>query len=188
MIAIWTKWVENKFSTFNLLINFYGKYYKNIVKEEVKLASINENDRVLCIGGGYIPSTAIEIVNQTNASVDVIDIDKKAVEQAKNVVHKLGLSDKINIYLKDGNYVDIEPYDVVHIALQVTPKEKIAQYIWDNLRDGSRVVIRMPKRMLKFFYSNISNRFTVKNSRYIESFSLKNKPNTIDNILVMAKN
>jgi len=188
MISTCTKWVENKFSGFNFLINLYSIYYKNIVKQEVQLADIQEKDRVLCIGGGSIPSTAIEIVNQTNAFVDVIDTDNKAVHQARSVIHRLGLDNKIKVIRKDGQNVDLNPYDVVHIALQVSPKEKVAKHIWNNLIYGNRVVIRMPKKFLRFFYSNISDEFTINNSKYISNCYLSNRANTMEKVLIMVKN
>lgn len=188
MVATCTKWVENKFSTFKFLTKLYGRYYKNIVGKEVELANIRENDRVLCIGGGSIPSTAIEIVSQTNALVDVIDTDDRAVEKAQKLIHNLGLNDKIRVYLKDGEKMDVRDYDVIHIALQVTPKEKVAQHIWDNLGDGGRMIIRTPKKFLKFLYSNISNKFISRKSQYVKDYSLKSKANTMDRLLVISKN
>jgi len=119
MIAVCTECIERNFSKSNFLIKLYGLYYRNIVKNEVKLAGIRSCDRILCIGGGPIPSTAIEMARQTDACVHVIDMDGTAVVCARDVIKKLGLAHKITVEQARGEEVDISPYNVIHVALQV---------------------------------------------------------------------
>ncbi|MEW8974373.1 MAG: nicotianamine synthase family protein [Tissierellaceae bacterium] len=188
MIANCTKWIERKFSGFNFLIGIYEIYYRGIVKKEVGLANIRSRDRVLCIGGGSIPCTALELANQTDAKIDVIDVDSMAVKSARDIVTRLGLSNRISIKEERGEDIDISSYDVIHVALQVTPKEKVIEHIWNNSKKGNRIIVRLPKRILSSFYSNISEEFISKNMDYIESCSLKNMVNTMDKVLLMVKN
>ncbi|MGI6423989.1 MAG: nicotianamine synthase family protein [Tepidanaerobacteraceae bacterium] len=187
MIAACTKCIERNFSKSKFLIKLYGIYYKNIVKNEVKLAGIKNSDKVLCIGGGPIPSTAIEVANLTDAQVHVIDMDGNAVQCARNLVKRLGLHHKIVVDQGRGEEVDITPYNVIHVALQVTPKEDVLEHIWSNSKVGDRIIVRMPKKGLRPFYSNVRDSFLKKNSNFIKSCSAIFNPNTMDKTLLMVK-
>lgn len=187
MIAVCTKCIERNFSKNDLLVKLYGLYYKNIVKNEVKLADIKNCDKVLCIGGGPIPSTAIEVVNLTDANVHVIDMDGDAVACARDLVKRLGLNHKIVVDQGRGEDVDLSPYNVIHVALQVSPKEAVLKHIWSNCKMGARIIVRMPKKGLRHFYSNITDGFLERYSDYIRFYSSKFAANTIDKTLLMVK-
>lgn len=187
MVRICTKWIEKNLSKYNPLIKLYGLYYRNIVKKEIKLANVRSCDKVLCIGGGSIPCTAIELASQTNAQVHVIDIDHRAVECAKNVILKLGLDKKITVINGKGQEIDIEPYDVVHVALQVCPKEEVLKNIWEKAKEGNRIIVRMPRKTLRSFYSNITEEFIKKHYKNIKSIPVGHKASTMDKILLMEK-
>ena len=188
MIATYTKWIESKFSHFNIFISLYEVYYKRIVVKELKLADIKNSDRILCIGGGSIPCTALALASQTNAKIHVIDMDNDAVKSARHLVKKLGLSNQISITKDKGEEIDISSYNVIHIALQVTPKEEVLKHIWNQSKKGNKILVRLPKKILKPFYSNISKDFTNRYASYIKSCSLRYRINTIDKILLMVKN
>lgn len=187
MIAVCTECIERNFSKSNFLIKLYGLYYRNIVKNEVKLAGIRSCDRILCIGGGPIPSTAIEMARQTDACVHVIDMDGTAVVCARDVIKKLGLAHKITVEQARGEEVDISPYNVIHVALQVRPKEAVLRHIWNNCKLGARIIVRMPKKGLRSFYSNVTDAFIERNSDYVSFDSSGLCANTMDKTLLMVK-
>lgn len=187
MIGACTKWIEKRLSKCYYLIKFYSLYYRDIVKKEIKLANVRSCDKVLCVGGGSIPCTAIEFANQANARVDVIDIDSKAVECARCVVEKLGLDEKITVINGRGEEIDVEPYDVVHVALQVTPKEEVIKHIWEKSKEGNRIIVRVPRKPLRRFYSNVTDDFIKKYANNIKSISIDSKVKTMDKILLMEK-
>lgn len=187
MIKTWTKWFEKTLVNSEKLVYIYDKYYKDIVKKEIDLAKIRSTDKVLVIGGGAVPCTAINIANKTKARIDVIDIDEKAVKNSRKLIEKLGLEDRIRIYLKDGKTIDAENYDVIHIALQVTPKEEIVKNLWSKCNEGTRMLIRQPKKLLKVFYSNLSEGFIKSEKSKIKTAYEKGRLNTMDNLLLLVK-
>lgn len=186
-IAAYTKSLEMNFAKSDLLVKLCRIYYRNIVKNEVKLAGIRSCDKILCIGGGPIPCTAIEMANQTRAKVHVIDLDCNAVECARRIVSRLGLEDQIVVEQGKGEKVDVEPYNVFHVALQVSPKEEVLDHLWSNSKAGDRILVRMPKKELRAYYSNVSDSFLQRNSRYIKSYSMRFKAVTLDKILLLVK-
>lgn len=129
-------------------------YYEPIVKREIALGKINKNDKVLCIGGGAVPWTAIEIVSQTGATVHVIDYDQKAVEAARGFLKQLNLENKITVLVGDGRTVDVSPYSVAHVALQAYPQEKILHHLLEKGKSNTRILVRCPKEGISCLYGS----------------------------------
>lgn len=162
---------KNKFIYF-----FVSLYYRFLVKREAILARIDEDDRVLCIGGGMCPYTAILLHKYTKAKVTVIDNDKVCIEKSKCFLHHLGM-DGIDVSYSDGACVNCSDYTVIHIAMQITPKEAVVDQILKMAQDGARVLARMPKNSFEGFYSNLSKGRSLFDTHVKHSF-LSNVDNT----------
>lgn len=188
MIGRWTKWMEKKIFKVGSLLYIYESYYKNIVSKEIQLANISERDRVLCIGGGAVPCTAIQLASHTGANVEVIDVDRLAVEKARELIVSKGLEGLIDVRMGRGESIDSSSYDVVHLALQVAPKDLVVEQVWKNAKEGSRIVIRRPKKILSMFYSPLSKEFLERHKDSLLEMDLKNSKTTMDQVLVMVKN
>lgn len=188
MIKTWTKWMEKRIVASDFLIEFYEKYYDQIVKDELELAEVKDGDKILVIGGGSIPCTALKIAKNTRASVHVIDIDEVAVSSAREIVNRMGLEDQILVTRANGQDVDVTKYDLIHVALQVSPKEEVVENIWNQSLKGTKILVRLPKKALKVFYSNISDGFLERKKDCIKNCSLNNKLNTMDDVLLLVKN
>jgi D-arabinose 1-dehydrogenase-like Zn-dependent alcohol dehydrogenase len=168
IITGWTRVFEKFLSPFPKIIELYGLYYNKVVKNEIELGNITCRDRVLCIGGGSLPCTAIKIARQTGAKVYVIDNDPAAVKAADKVIRGLNLHNKIKIIFSDGSEVDPKDFTVVHIALQVFPKDIILKHILRKAREGTKILMRIPKEGLKNSYSNVSVNFSSTSLQYTE--------------------
>ena len=128
-------------------------YYTGIVRKELQDLDVKATDRILCIGGGAVPFTALQIEKLYKVKVDVVDIDREAIDKSRSLIATLGLQDRIKIIYKDGMDIDVGKYDIVHIALQVCPKDKIVARIYRDMSKGNRLVVRRPKKLLCSFYS-----------------------------------
>lgn len=149
---------KNKF-----LLSVYNKYYEKPVRKEIQTSNIKATDKVLCIGGGAAPCTALQIYTQSKAKVYILDNDIEAVRTSRNLIADLKLEENIKVILGDGRYIDPNEYDLIHIALQVEPKEEVLNNIWTKLEDGKKVIIRKPKKFLSKFYSKIPKMYLEKN-------------------------
>ncbi len=127
-------------------------YYTGIVSAEAQLARIGAEDNILCIGGGPFPCTAILLHELTGASVTVIDNDNQSVELGRQLTEKLGCGRKIQVLLGDGRSFPLEKYSVVHVAAQVSPLEKVFRHLQDHCRQGTKILVRLPKQGLAAFY------------------------------------
>ncbi len=154
MIPKFTRCLEKTLSHFPKLAMLCMNYYNNIVKEEIKLARIQSEDRVLFIGGGAIPSTAYRIHQYTGAKVDVIDKDRCAVERAKKLTESLDLQESVRVFEADGKTMDTKKYSVILVALQACPHQEILENALEKAAAHTRVVTRCPAHGLQAFYDN----------------------------------
>lgn len=118
---------------------------------------ISPNSKLAFIGSGSMPSTAIELINEGYASIDLIDRDPIAVELGKAVLHKFYDRKPHQIMLHeasadDMNYTD---YDVIWIANFIDDKPSCFKKIKQDrkgkkttilIRDseGVRALVNMP--------------------------------------------
>lgn len=157
-----TQQIES-FSTKNkLFFLLVSLYYRFLVKRETLLANISENDKILCVGGGVCPYTAILLNKYTNAQVTVIDNNSTCVDQSKKFIKHLGL-DKIKVFLCEAECVNCSNYSVIHIAMQISPKDIVINEVIKKSKDGTKILVRKPKEHFKKLYSNVSEqkgRFT----------------------------
>lgn len=127
-------------------------YYKELIKNEAELAKITPDDKVLFIGGGVCPMSGILIHEYTGAKVTVIDNDSSCIGLAQNMIRELGYQDDIQIIHHDGKDILTEDYTVIHMAVQITPVEKVFKHIRKKSRMGTRILVRLPKKSLTGFY------------------------------------
>lgn len=154
MIPLFTRGLEKTLCHFPGLAKLCMNYYNNIVKEEINLAQIKSEDRVLFIGGGAIPSTAYRIHQFTGAKVDVIDKDRCAVKLAKKLTGLLGLQKSVHVFEADGKIIDTKKYSVILVALQACPHQEILENVLEKAAANTRVVTRCPAHGLQAFYEN----------------------------------
>lgn len=143
------EWIANKSRLFYLLTTLY---YKNIIKREVRLAEIKPDDKILCIGGGPCPYTAIMLHQLTGAAVTVVDNNAACVQQSANLIKRLGLEKAIRIVYGEGEDIDCEGFTVIHLALQVSPKRKVLESLLERAGNGVKILVRRPKELVRRLY------------------------------------
>lgn len=150
-ITKFTQRVENCATKSKLLYNTISLYYRFLVKREVELADIKATDNVLCIGGGVCPYTAILLHKYTGAKVTVIDNDASCVRKSKRFLRRMKI-ENVHIKLCDGKCVCCNNYSIIHIAMQISPKELVVDEVIKGAKNGTKILIRRPKNMVKELY------------------------------------
>ncbi|GAB6086417.1 nicotianamine synthase family protein [Alkaliphilus crotonatoxidans] len=182
LIPFFTTKLEKICASSMLLVKLMSIYYKKIVKREVALGEISSRDQVLCIGGGPLPCTALEIACQTGAHVQVVDIDPQAVNIARRVIRSLNMSKQVKVSLASGQIVDASHYSVVHVALQAHPHEEILKNIWKKAPCGTRILMRSPRNFLKSLYDYMAAECPCGKCKQIEQRNL-----TMNSTLLFTK-
>ncbi|WP_176762009.1 class I SAM-dependent methyltransferase [Natronincola ferrireducens] len=149
MIALLTRELEKVFAQFPATSSILSLYYKNMVGKEIHMGNICKNDKVLCIGGGSFPCTALQIAQRTGAYVEVIDIDPIAIKNARRVVASLHMEKNIKIIEGRGQEIDPSRFSVIHIARQACPHIEILNNILNRASNGARILMRSNKNHLK---------------------------------------
>ncbi|MDR2167246.1 MAG: class I SAM-dependent methyltransferase [Clostridiales bacterium] len=129
-------------------------YYRDVIEREATLASITKDDHILCIGGGICPFSAILFHQRTGARVTVIDNNAACIPKAREVIARLGLADFLTVIHQDGDCPDLQfdNFSVIHLALQVSPMERVFARAVAATAPGTRLLIRRPKKYLANIY------------------------------------
>jgi len=139
---------------------------KPVFLNEIKLANVTENDKVLLIGCGIFPSEAMLIADKTKAKVFCIDNSIKAVNIAKKIVKKKGLSDFVKIEYADGINYPTDDFDVIFIAINVWPIDLVFRNLSKNIKPNTRILCKSLKNDILDVFEN---------EGLIESFQIESK-------------
>jgi len=137
-----TSFFEKLALSLPLFLGILSIYYKKRVSKEIAAAYIRCDDRVLCIGGGPCPLTAIYIHKFTGAHITVIDNNLDAVEIGKRFIKMMNLNSAITFVQSDGENFDLHGFSMVHVALQVTPREKVISHLQNCAAPNVQILIR----------------------------------------------
>ena len=162
-----TQSIELMTLRFPLLRKMIFFYYKPIVSREISLGKIQKEDHVLCIGGGPFPCTALLIHHFTGATVTVIDNNNSCCNASKGLLKVLKLDHKVKVKCMEGMDVSAEAFDVIHLASQIMPKEKIFNKLRESSRKGGKILVRIPKKSLSNGYDNFT--YSEENLSHFES-------------------
>ncbi|POR05606.1 hypothetical protein AU468_00055 [Alkalispirochaeta sphaeroplastigenens] len=131
----------------------YAAPYRGVVAREIALARIGEGDRVLAIGCGSLPFTAVLVATLARAQVVAVDIDPVSAGKARTLIARLGLSSRIQVLAGDAASLPMPRAEVALVALQAAPKKEILDNLAGSLPRGSgRVLLRLPRPGLEGQY------------------------------------
>jgi ubiquinone/menaquinone biosynthesis C-methylase UbiE len=137
---------------------------KTIYLKEIRLAKILSNQKVLLIGSGIIPHEAVFIAEETKAKVVGIDNNSITLKFAKSYVNKKGLSNYIRIEYGDGLNYPIRDFDVIFIAINVSPIDLILEHIYTHMKDDAKILCKSFRDDLKdvLNWENLCDKFLIK--------------------------
>jgi 2-polyprenyl-3-methyl-5-hydroxy-6-metoxy-1,4-benzoquinol methylase len=121
---------------------WYTKWIGNIFVDEFQLAEVTEQDQVLHIGCGSLPTMSILAATEAHVKVVAIDNDRKAIQRAKQYIASQHLSDRIMVEYGDGTAYPVHPFDVIFIATNVTPIDSMLQNLRVNAKPEARIICR----------------------------------------------
>jgi len=132
----------------NFLLNFYNLHrayldiYDDMTDNEIKLANISKDDKILHIGCGSLPASCILIAKKIGASITGIDNNLKSVKYAQLCIKKYNLIDKIEIKFSDARNFPFEKFDVIFVSQGISPQKKILKNIANKMKNNSRIIFR----------------------------------------------
>ncbi|MDH5545279.1 MAG: hypothetical protein OEZ43_06780 [Gammaproteobacteria bacterium] len=155
----WETRLERRFVNFLDLgvVKHYLDYplyarFERLISREVYLLRDRKPERVLFIGSGPMPVTALCMHHHLGVRIDCLEHNLNAVEESRVVIEKLGMSDAIHVIHGQGQEVNASLYDVIVVALLAKPKRKILESIAKTCSKDIRVVCRTSDGSRQVFY------------------------------------
>lgn len=150
-VSTWEKCISSR----PFIVDLYSRPYRQVVEKEAALAGITSRDRVLNIGCGAAPFTAVHLAILTGAQVWAMDLDPRAVQKARLYLQKIGLGDKVKVFRGNGAEIIPGKFDAAIVALQALPKEGILRNLLSAACPGGRLVFRLPSPSFSKHYDSL---------------------------------
>ena len=115
---------------------------KQALIKEIKLAKITSKDNILFIGGGPFPSTPELLVQELNVHITCIEINDTILNAAKRYVEKKNIAEKITFLNGDGATFPIQNFDVIILAINISPIHKVLNHISLQMKKNARIIYR----------------------------------------------
>ncbi len=135
-----TRVLESGMRHFSFSNKLCGLYYNRLIDKEITMLKVKANDRVLFIGGGAFPYSALYLYQKTKCRIDVIDCEQDVIAGARQFVQKHQAN--INVFHACGRLVELSAYDHVIVAKQVAPKSEVVNHIITNKPLHTNVIVR----------------------------------------------
>lgn len=126
--------------------------FERLIDREVSLLEGYMPKRVLFMGSGPMPITALCLKDRIGVPLDCLERNSDAIEDSRIVMRKLGCEGQIDIYQGYGEDVDVAAYDVILIALLAKPKKAILENILRTCQDDVRIICRTSDGSRSVFY------------------------------------
>lgn len=165
-----------------LFYNFYPKTWVETIENEIRISKISKNDKVIHIGCGPFPITAILIEKITGAKVIAVDKNNLAVKLANEYLKKKGIKN-IEIVHADGIDLSAKNYDFIIITAAVRPRKEIVDNILNTADNDCKIICReikgtrgfVEKQLLFYITNYLVEEVKVKNSGCYYSYIFHKK-------------
>ncbi len=117
---------------------FIGKEYE----KEYENCTIASNVTILHIGCGAYPLTEIVLASCSTGHIVGIDKNLQTVTQARQVIKKNKLEDRITITHGDVLDFSVENFDVIIVSSCSLPKVQILKHLFQKAKSQSTIVVR----------------------------------------------
>jgi GNAT superfamily N-acetyltransferase/protein-L-isoaspartate O-methyltransferase len=138
---------------------YYSNYLKLAELEYQSLSLIGNRrlKRILFVGSGSLPLSAILLAQQYGLIVDNIDNDAKAVETSSKLINRLGLGGVVSVMQADAtSFTQYGEYDAIFLAslvgLDPTAKQAIIANIQRQMKQGGLMVARTAHGLRTLLY------------------------------------
>ena len=134
------------FDYFACNIDKFARIYEKDISEEYKketsLFKTLKSKKIIHIGCGAYPATAITLAKMNCKNIVAIDKNKRAVKLANKIIERRNLYDNITVKVGDGRSYPVENFDTIIISASSTPKIDVLEHIFKTAKPNSKIIIR----------------------------------------------
>src|SRR5579872_935781 len=157
LYSAWETELEKRFvagRSSSLRMNDYllNRRFDRLIHKEIELLRPFMPRRVLFIGSGPFPISAIHYQAKLNIPVDCLEKDASALAISKQAISGLNLDGTICVHRGHGEDFIVRDYDLIVIALLAKPKKLILANILKHGAPFCRVICRTSERLRTILY------------------------------------
>lgn len=167
----------------------WERFVRLLTKEINLLRDLTKGKKVLFVGSGPFPVSAMILNKLTGLELDCVDLNEAAVFASKTLLAQHQITG-LHIKHHPGEDFDYSEYDIIIIALLAKPKDKILDQIAKTGKQNVSVICRTsqgPRTMLyesTAFTHQINRMWDIKHHHIAKG----NNPDTISSILIKRSN
>ena len=139
------------------IANLYTKLIGDEYRKEIEKFGLKSSKKILHVGCGAFPITAMVFSEMDNAEIITIDSNVKSVKLANKIISKKKIDGKIRAEVGNGAGYPLDSFDLIVISGCSVPKIKVLKHVFQNTKPGCRIIVRESistrDMMLKFISS-----------------------------------
>jgi len=113
-----------------------------VFSKEVDALHLTSGEKVLHLGCGSLPTASLLIAQEAPVNVVGIDNNKIAVRLAQHFIKRKNLTSSITIQYGDGTDFPIKDYDVIFVAINVWPLDKVLRHLATATKPSARILCK----------------------------------------------
>lgn len=131
-------------------------------REEKEKFVISNSKKLLHIGGGDYPITAIILSEKNNMQITIIDNNSRAVKAANKVLQKKFLNGKIKADHGDGRNYSLDGFDTIVVSGCSVPKVKVLEHVLKDSKPKCKIIIRDSYLDIENIINNLDPKHNIK--------------------------
>jgi len=131
--------------------NHYLGQIEEFASWEARCAQIGPSSKVLFVGSGALPVTALTLVRELRCQVTCLDRDREAADLSRQALAQLGCPERLQVVHGSLADVDVESYTHVWIASLVPNKGDLLRVLARRAHPSARVLVRFGEGLGRIF-------------------------------------
>jgi precorrin-6B methylase 2 len=127
---------------FNRFAKKYQNSLENEYKKESEIFNLENSKKILHIGCGAFPISAMILYKLNGGKIIGIDSNTKFVRFAQRVINKRKLSDRIEIKHGDVETFPLDDFDTIIISGCSVPRIKVLHHIFKTAKPNTKIIVR----------------------------------------------
>lgn len=134
--------VDRLSSVSDFIANLYEKTVGREYKKEIDKFNLSKSKKILHIGCGTYPITALTLSKLKDIKIVTIDNDEKSIKIARKVIKQKKLEKKISAEIGNGTNYPLDKFDTIIISGCSVPKIQVLNHVLQNCGKKSKLIIR----------------------------------------------
>lgn len=158
----------------NYAAKIYDRTVGNEYRNERKKFDLTKSKKILHIGCGSYPITAMVLAEIDGAKLVTIDNDVRAVKRAKEVIKRKNLNGKINVEFGKGTDYNLDKFDTIIVSGCSMPKIKVLEHVLKNAKSKSKIIARFTSKDIDKIKNNLNPNQNIKIVKKIKNHLFPN--------------